>query len=72
MHLWTKKSLLNFVSHPDLDPYVRIFKMNFYRCKTGAIRQILREVFEGCNADNFKILSQLGLFPYIKAYSGLA
>jgi len=47
MHLWTKKSLLNFGSPPDLDPSVEIFKLNF-----GAIRQILlttQEVFEGCN-----------------------
>ena len=47
MHLWTKKSLLNFGSPPDLDPSVEILKLNF-----GAIRQILlttQEVFEGCN-----------------------
>jgi len=39
MYLCTSKSPLSFGIHPDLDPDLGIFKMNF--CRDGAIQQIL-------------------------------
>ena len=41
MHLWTRKSPLNFGSHRDSDPDLRILQINLYHCGIGATWWIL-------------------------------